>query len=149
MEPSMSRLSTFFKDADTEFGVFYPKHYLLAVFANLADADGAKEELNRAGRVDEDVISVSGEEVVHFAEDHLLKDGLSGVLMTQLSRMFGTEALYADKDLAAAREGAAFVAVHCPTEKVKTDAWKFLKLRHPLVARYYSFGGIEHLAGEN
>jgi hypothetical protein len=142
----MSRLSTFFKNADTQFGVFYPNHYLLAVFPNLAAADRAKAELNDAGRVDEDVISVSGEEVVHFAEDHLLKDGLWGSLMTELSRAFGTEAVYADEDLAAAKKGAAFVAVHCPTEKVKTEAWKFLELRHPLVARYYSIGGIEHLA---
>jgi hypothetical protein len=144
----MSRLSIFFKDADTEFGVFYLTHYLLAVFPNLADADRAKEKLNHAGRADEDVISVSGEEVVHFAEGDLLKDGLRGVLMTELSRMIGTEASYLDKDLAAAK-GAAFVAVHCPTEKLKVEAWKFLQPRHPLVARYYSFGGIEHLAGEN
>jgi hypothetical protein len=27
----MSRLSTFFKDGDTEFGVFYPKHYLTRI----------------------------------------------------------------------------------------------------------------------
>src|ERR1700730_5198506 len=145
----MSRLSTFFKDADIEFGVFYPKHCLLAVFENLAEADRAKDELTRAGgRVREDVISVSGEEVVRFAEDHLLKDGLWGVMMTELSRMFGTEALYADKDLAAAKSGAAFIAVHCPTEKAKTAAWKLLEPRQPIVARYYSFGGIEHLAGE-
>jgi hypothetical protein len=92
---------------------------------------------------------VQGEEVVHFAADHALKDGLSGGLMTKLSRMFGTESLYAEKDLAAAKKGAAFVAVHCPTEAVKIEAWKFLGPRHPLVARYYSFGAIEHLVGEN
>jgi hypothetical protein len=149
MAGTTSRLSTFFKDADTEFGVFYPKHYLLAIFSNLADADSVREELNYAGRVDEDVISVSGEEVVHFAEDHLVQDGLWGVLMTELSRMFGTEALYAEKDLAAAKNGAAFVAVHCPTERIKTEAWKLLEPRRPLAARYYSLGAIEHLAGEN
>jgi hypothetical protein len=145
----MSRLATFFKDKDIEFGVFYPKHFILAAFENLADADRAKEELARAGLVDKDVISVSGEEVVHFAEDHLIKDGLWGALMTELSRTFGTEALYADKDLAAAKKGAAFVAVHCPTETAKTEAWKALERAHPLVARYYSFDGIEHLTGEN
>jgi hypothetical protein len=90
MQP-INRLSTFFKEGDTEFGVFYPKHYLLAVFPNLVEADLAKEERNHAGHVEEDVISVSGEEVVHFAEDHALKDGLSGLLMTKLSRMFGTK----------------------------------------------------------
>lgn len=145
----MSRLSTFFKDADTELGIFYPKHHLLAAFPNLADANRAKVELHRAGSVDEDVISASGEEVIHFAEDHLILDGLWGALMTELSRTLGTEALYADKDLAAAREGAAFVAVHCRTEEAKNAAWKSIEPRHPLVARYYAAGGIEHLAGEN
>ncbi len=145
----MTRLTTFFKDADTQFGVFFPKHYLLAIFPNLADADRAKGELKHAGRADEDVISVSGEEVVHFAEDHVLHDGVWGVLMTRLSRIFGTEASYADDDLAAAKKGRAFVAVHCPTEEVKTDMWRLLEPSHPTVARYYHFGGIEHLAGEN
>jgi len=149
----VSRLSAFFKGADTEFGVFYPKHYLLAVFPNLAEADRAKQDLSRDGRVEEDVISASGEEVVHFAEDHLLKDGLWAMLMTEMSRRFGTEASYADDDLAAAKKGAAFVAAYCPTEKLKIEAWKVLEPRHPIVARYYSsggiFDGIEHLAGEN
>ena len=144
----MSRLSAFFKDADVEFGVFYPKHCLLALFDNLGEADRAKEGLPQAGRVHDDAISVSGEEVVRFAEDHLLQDGLWGVMMTELSRLIGTEALYADQDLAAAKKGAAFLAVHCPNDAVKTEVWKSLEPRHPLVARYYSFGGIEHLAGE-
>ena len=29
------------------------------------------------------------------------------------------------------------------------EAWKFLEPRHPLIARHFSFGGIERLAGEN
>ena len=144
----MSQLSTFFKGADVEFGVFYPKHCLLAAFENLADAQSAKEDLTHAGFAREDVACVSGEEVVRFAEDHLMKDGLWGVMMTELSRAIGTEAVYADKDLAAARTGAAFVAVHCPTDEAKIAAWKSLEPTHPIVARYYSFGGIEHLAGE-
>jgi hypothetical protein len=149
MKPGMSRLSKFFKDADTQFGVFYPNHYLLAIFANLTDAERVKGELHRIGRGDKDVISASGEEVVHFAEDHVRKDGLWGALMTQLSRIFGTEALYAQRDLAAAKTGAAFVAVYCPTEKVKADVWKLIEPSSPLVARYYHFAGIEHLAGES
>ena len=59
------------------------------------------------------------------------------------------EVPYADKDLAEAKNGAAFITVHCPTEKFKTLAWRLLESIHPLVARYYRFGGIEHLAGEN
>src|ERR1700722_422707 len=88
-------------------------------------------------------------EVVPFAQDHWLQDGLWGFLMRWLSRLLGTEEAYVDKDLAAAKNGAAFIAVHCPTEKIKTRAWRLLETNHPLVARYYRFGGIEHLAGEN
>jgi hypothetical protein len=144
----MSRLTTFFRGADTAFGVFYPINHVLAVFQNFADANGAKAELHRAGHVEEDVIAATGEEVVEFAEEHLYKDGLWGLLMTELSRTFGTEAAYADNDLAAAKRGEAFVAVRCPTEKVKAEAWRVLESRRPLVARYYSSGGIEHMAGE-
>lgn len=144
-----NRLSSFFNDAEIQFGVFYPKHYLLAVFPNFADAERVKMELNGSGRLPENVISVPGEEVVRFAEDHLLKDGLWGAMMTELSRAFGTEAVYADRDLASAREGAAFVAVHCPTDDAKNEAWHLLEPTHPLVARYYSLGGIEHFVGES
>jgi len=69
--------------------------------------------------------------------------------MTQLSRAIGAGAAYADHDLAAATEGAAFVAVHCPTEKLKAEAWRSLEIRHPVVARYYALAGIEDLAGES
>jgi hypothetical protein len=145
----MSRLSMFFKDADSQLGVFYPNHYLLAIFPSLSDADRVKDTVKQAGCVDEDVIAVSGEELVHFSKDHLLRHGLWGALMTQLSRMLGTEALYRDYDLEAAKKGAALVAVHCPTEKLKTETWKLLEPTHPLAARYYHVTGIEHLAGES
>jgi len=144
-----SRLSNFFKDADTELGVFYPKHYLLCAYSNFEDAEHARKDLKLSHHKDEDVIAASGEEVVHFAEEHLIKDGLWGLMMTGLSRAIGTEAAYADTDLAAAKKGAAFVAVLCPTEDAKSEAWKVLEPTHPLIARYYAAGGIEHLAGES
>ncbi len=144
----MSRLTTFFHDADTKLGIFYPKHYLLSAYSTFEDAEHARKDLKSAGLRDDDVISVPGEEVVRFAEEHLLKDGLWGVLMTELSRAIGTEAAYADKDLAAAKKGAAFVAVHCRTEDAKRAVWKVLEPTHPLTARYYSAAGIEHLAGD-
>ena len=71
----MSRLCTFFKDAGTEFGVFYPKRYLLAVFPKLAAGDRAKEELNHAGRLDEDVIREVNE--AGLFPEHILRLGAS------------------------------------------------------------------------
>jgi hypothetical protein len=65
--------------------------------------------------------------------------------MAELSRAIGAGADYSDQDLVAARNGAALVAVHCPTDEIKAAAWKLLEPTHPLAARYYSSGGIEHL----
>jgi hypothetical protein len=53
-----------------------------------------------------------------------------------------------DSDLDLAQHGAAFVAVHCPHEKTKKEAWNVLQPESPLAARYYANDGIEHLAGD-
>ncbi len=144
----MSKLSNFFHGSDTHFGVFYPKNYLLAIFPNLTDAQSAQHHLQMSGCEDETMISASGLDVVSFAEGHAAGDGIWGILMTNLSRLIGTEAVYADQDLAEAQKGSAFIAVHCPTEKSKVHTWNLLAPRHPLAARYYSLAGIEHLAGD-
>jgi hypothetical protein len=146
-EFSMSRLMSFFKHSDTVWGIFYPKHYVLAAYSRIEDAEHAKDALKRAGWSDEDVIAVPGKEVVQFAEDDLMEHGLWGLLMTELSRLLDTEVTYADRDLAAAKNGASFLAVHCPTEDDKNQAWKVLEPTEPIVARYYHLGGIDHLVG--
>jgi len=148
-EFNMSRLMSFFKHSDTVWGIFYPKHYVLAAYSRIADAEHAKEALKRAGWSDEDVIAVPGKEVVQFAEDDLMKHGLWGLLMTELSRLLDTEVTYADRDLAAAKKGASFLAVHCPTEDAKNQAWKVLEPTEPIVARYYHLAGIDHLVGDD
>jgi hypothetical protein len=143
----MSRLLTFFKHSDSEFGIFYPKHYLLAAYPKLEDAERAVGALKNAGWADDDVIAVPGEEVVRYQEDHLLLNGLWGLAMSQLSRFIDTEQPYADADLAAAKRGAAFIAVHCHTETIKAEAWKVLVTTNPIVARYYHAGGVDLLTG--
>ncbi len=45
----MNRLSNFFKGAETEFGVFCPKHDLRADLPNFADARSTKAKFNRNG----------------------------------------------------------------------------------------------------
>ena len=145
----MSRLQDFFHGDDTQFGIFYPNDHIVAAFPGIAEADHAIKELRNSGLAEEDMIAATGDEVVKFTEDHWINDGLWGQMMESLSRLIGTEAVYADKDLAAARNGVAFIAVHCPTDKGKIDAWSVLAPQHPLVARYYRWDGIDHLVGEN
>ena len=148
MSPATSTLTAYFDGSDTQFGIFYPHHHLVAVFASLAEATRARKTLVDSGHSGADCITAGGEEVVRFAEEHLQKEGLWGLLMTQLSRAIDTEATYADQDLEMARQGSAFLAVRCINDQAKNSAWECLEPSKPLVARYYSFGGIEHLAGK-
>ena len=144
----MSELSEFFHGSDTHFGVFYPTGYVLAAFPSFDQAQEARQQLLASGFKSEDVVAVPGDDIVRFSAEHLMKDGLLGLAMRELSRTFGTEAAYADHDLEMAKRGAGFLAVRCRDEDTKTRAWRRLELIRPVVARYYTFAGIEHLAGE-
>jgi len=148
MSTDTSVLTTFFKGPETQFGIFYPTGYLMAVFPHLATARRAEDALRSGGFLPDDVIAVPGEEVVRFAEEHLKNTGLWGLLMQQLSRMFATEEIYEDYDLKLAEGGAAFLAAHCPKEERKNEAWELIKPFEPLKARHYALDGIQHFAGE-
>src|SRR5262245_60938164 len=113
----MSALGSFFHGSRTELGVFYPRHYLLAVFEGFQEAQDARLRLIDLGTSPDEVIAVPGEDVVQFAREHWRHDGLWGVLMREVSRRIGTEAQYADHDLEEAQQGAGFVAVHCRNER--------------------------------
>jgi hypothetical protein len=145
----MSVLARFFHGSDTHVGVFYPTGYIFAVYGSFENAEQARQQLVLAGLRREQAIAVPGEDVVHFTEEHKYRDGLWGMLMRELSRILATEAIYADHDLNMAQHGAGFLAVNCHSEHTKERVWSRLEqTQPPLVARYYAFGGIEHLKGE-
>ena len=141
----MSSLAGFFKESDTQLGVFYPKHYLIAAFPNLEMAKPTAAKLRLAGFAADEVIAVGGQDVIELAKE---ESGPANFLMQALSRFFATEQMSHDRDLDLAQHGAAFVAVHCPTEKNKQEAWKVIEREAPLAARYYAGNGIEHMAGD-
>ena len=143
----MSKLATFFNGNDTEVGVFYPRHCLVATFPD-GEAQKAYLQLRSHGHSDKDVIAVSGPEVVEFAEEYAQKHGLVTKVMTEVSRFFDTEAPYADHDLKMARQGAGFVVAHCRDDREKSQVWAQINQLHPLAARFYGEAGVEHLAGE-
>lgn len=145
----MSRLANFFDGTETKFGIFYPQNYLVAVYPDYPSTEAAEKKVRASGVPQEEVIAVPGQDVVDWTEEHLVKKGLWGLLMTQLSEMFATEETYNHADLEHAKQGAGFLAVHCPTAALKESVWKTIEFPRPLVARHYSFGGVEHLYGEN
>jgi len=141
----MSTLKGFFKESDTQLGVFYPKHYLIAVFRHLATAQQAVAKLRLAGFAEDEAIAVAGEDVLELTKE---ESGPGSVLMQAVSRFFATEQVSHDRELDLAALGASGVAVHCPLPKTKDEAWKVLETEDPLAARYYASDGIDHLAGD-
>lgn len=141
----MSLLTGFFKESDTQLGVFYPKHYLIAVFRDSRAAQQAVHELWTSGFAQDEAIAVAGQEFVDLAKE---ETGPGNFVMQALSRFFATEQKTHDADLKQAQHGAGFVAVHCLTEDSKLRAWTMLQPAGPLAARYYGVAGIEHLAGD-
>lgn len=145
----MSRIANFFQGSETTFGIFYPTNYLVAVFPDFPAAEKAEKDVRLSGVPQEEVLAVTGQDVVEWTEEHLVKRGLWGTLMSKLSEMFATEETYHVADLDHAKQGAAFLAVHCPTEASKQAVWKIIESPRPIAARFYSRGGVEHLYGEN
>src|SRR5215470_7526255 len=128
----MSILQGFFQSSDTEMGVFYPKGYLIAAFGNVEKAGKAERALRDSGTPSGDTIVVPGSDLLRYTKEHAQHDGLFGAVMRELSRFFGTEAHYADHDIALASAGACFLLVHCPTERSKQDAWTTIESFGPL-----------------
>src|SRR5215470_12348764 len=95
----MTTLAIFFKGSGTQFGIFYPRDYLIAIFKDYGRAEICVRRLRDAGFKQDDAVAVPGEEVVRFAEENLKKKGLWALLMQELSRIFETEEVYADRDL--------------------------------------------------
>ena len=141
----MSLLTGFFKESDTQLGVFYPKHYLIAVFRDSRAAQQAVRELWTTGFAQDEAIAVDGQEFLDLANE---ETGPGNFVMQALSRFFATEQRTNDSDLDRAKHGAGFVAVHCPSDQSKQSAWRILQPEGPLAARYYCASGIEHLAGD-
>jgi hypothetical protein len=138
-------LKGFFKESDTQLGVFYPKHYMIAVFKDLTAARKAAAKLRLAGFAEDEAIAVAGDDVLELTKEEA---GPGSVVMQAVSRFFATEQVTHDRDVDLAGKGAAFVAVHCPLPQNKDEAWTVLAREAPLAVRYYANDGIDHLAGD-
>jgi hypothetical protein len=141
----MSVHASFFKESHTALGVFYPVHYIVAVFENLATAKRAERSLREASFHSDDVLVASGQEFIDFENR---ETGVGGAIMQGLSRFFKTEQLSLDHSLALAEQSAAFLFVHCPNEKSKAKAWDLVHEQQPIMAHYYDRFSVDQLAGE-
>jgi hypothetical protein len=139
----MSRIGQFFHGSETTLGVFYPFHCITAVFPDYETTEQIAKKLRGVGFSEEDILAATGAELLEHESQETTIDSL----MKEFSRLFRSEQLDIDHDLKHAREGAGFLIVRCLNERSKIVAWPIIKSGHPLDARYYATGAIEHLAG--
>lgn len=113
----MGDFSTFFKESDISVGVFYPKHYIIATFPKYTAAKNACQALRNAGFREDEAMVGTGRDFLEFFKHFREDAGLWGSMMRPVSRFFGTEASFADRDVQNAEDGAGFVAVHSLTDQ--------------------------------
>jgi hypothetical protein len=142
MQVVMNELSTLFKGSETWLGVFYPKKHIIATFPSLENAISARYILRTAGFRSDEVRAVSGEEMLHFFRDLRLRTGLLGDLMTEFSRLIGTEAIFFDRDVWEARHGAGFLAVPCLSELQANRIRELLTPLDPSAMQWYRMGAV-------
>ena len=71
--------------------------------------------------------------------------GLWGVMMASISRFFGTEEVFADKDLAETRIGAGFLAIYCPRQDEADRIRDLVVPFNPVTMQLYLPSGIQTL----
>ena len=109
----------FFKEGDTSLGTFYPRHYIVAGFHNLADAQAAEAEFRRAGTPPEDVRAADGDFVTGQLESRRGANWLER-MEQRLVEFAGTETGYIREDADLARDGGAFLFVYAPDDSRAT-----------------------------
>lgn len=137
----MTVSTSFFKESLTSVGVFYPMHYLVAIFSDLPTAQQVRKTLLNANFRETDVLAISGRDFIELEKE------ASGVIMREVSRFFKTEQLSTDHNLDLAEHRAGFVFVYCPFERSKAKAWEIIQAYAPIAAHHYDAIGIEELAG--
>ena len=65
----MSTLMEFFQGADSSLGLFYPNHYIVAVFPSPDVAEHAARKLRNAGFEDSQAIATDGNAIIDLLRE--------------------------------------------------------------------------------
>ena len=133
----MALRSADFKHGDTEFGVFYPTGYVLAVFTDATAADSAVAALLAAGFTRRDLVVATGAEVLVYSRELRADPGLLSRFERFVADLFGGEATLADELVTLAERGHAFVAIHAPDGAATTRATEAVRAFAPVLLRKF------------
>jgi hypothetical protein len=132
-------------DGETSFGVFYPKDYVVAVFAAPSAAERAAAALEFAGFDPHDVLVVGSDEVLTWHGEFNADAGLVGRFKQFVSRHFGNEAGKLSDMVEHARLGHAFVLAYAPDDAQTKRAANTLRPAHPTILRKFNASTIADL----
>jgi hypothetical protein len=141
---AMIRHWAFFKKGDTSFGTFYPKHYIVAGYASLKDAEAAEHAFTESGIDADDVRAASGDFVINQLEAHREANWLQRA-QAHVVEFAGTEAGFLQDDAELARRGGAFLFLFAPHDHHVAHARTIFARHRPAYARRYLPMAIEHI----
>lgn len=140
----MIRHWAFFRQSDTSFGTFYPKHYIVAGYPSFGEAQAAEDAFTESGVDAEDVRAASGDFVVNQLEAHQDANILERA-EEQVAEAVGTETSYLKDDAELAHNGGAFLFVYAPDDDHLQHARSVFEQHRPKYARRYLQIAIERL----
>jgi hypothetical protein len=143
----MTTAASFFKrDASQKLGVFYPTDYMVATFVSDEIAKRARQRLEENGIKSDDIVVLTGHDFIALSNEIHDEASTWSKFSAGVSKIVGTEELQLDFDLKHAQNGAAFLAVYCPTQEEGQRLFNLLRNLSPLSMRRYSRYAIDRMA---
>lgn len=124
------------------FGVFYPKHFIVTVFAERSAAESAASALKEAGFGEDEINTWDGAEVAANHDTYVAERGF----LQKLGSLFPSEEHDVLNDyIEQARAGGTFLTVHAPEEAQRQTAAPIIAEAGGVLARYYGDNTITNL----
>jgi hypothetical protein len=133
------------EEVPTSFGVFYPENDVVAIFANDADAQRARQAVINSGIRAERVHEVEPGYVLERAAREKAEESFGDKVGRALSFIFSDTGRYESEYIEEARKGSHFVLVQDVTEEEANQLSPILAANGSHLARYYGGSTVADL----
>ena len=124
------------------FGVFYPKHFIVTVFAERSAAESAASALQEAGFGEDAIKTWDGSEVAANHDKYVAERGI----LQKIGSLFPSEEHDVLNDyIEQARAGGSFLTVYTPEEGQRQTAAPIIADAGGVLMRYYGDNTITNL----